>query len=68
VLDYAVSIEGFHCFPWPVQADPRIVPWLARDCFHSYLHPVTIFFCNPILFAICTSTFSKLCINVFSGM
>jgi hypothetical protein len=26
VLDYAVSIEGFHCFPWPVQADPRIVP------------------------------------------
>jgi hypothetical protein len=25
-------------------------------------------FCNPILFAICTSTFSKLCINVYSGM
>jgi hypothetical protein len=24
--------------------------------------------CNPILFAICTSTFSKLCINVYSGM
>jgi hypothetical protein len=28
-----------------------------------YLH-----FNNPILFAICTSTFSKLCINVYSGM
>jgi hypothetical protein len=27
-----------------------------------------IFFCNPILFAICTSTFSKLCKNVYSGM
>jgi hypothetical protein len=26
------------------------------------------FYCNPILFAICTSTFSKLCINVYSGM
>jgi hypothetical protein len=25
-------------------------------------------FCNPILFAICTSTFSKLCKNVYSGM
>jgi hypothetical protein len=26
------------------------------------------FFCNPILFAICTSTFRKLCKNVYSGM
>jgi hypothetical protein len=26
------------------------------------------FYCNPILFAVCTSTFSKLCINVYSGM
>jgi hypothetical protein len=25
-------------------------------------------FCKPILFAICTSTFSKLCKNVYSGM
>jgi hypothetical protein len=25
------------------------------------------FFCNPILFAICTSTFSKLCKNIYSG-
>jgi hypothetical protein len=25
------------------------------------------FFCNPILFAICTSTFSKLCKNVYIG-
>jgi hypothetical protein len=23
-------------------------------------------FCNPILFAICTSTFSKLCINMYT--
>jgi hypothetical protein len=27
-----------------------------------------IFFCNPILFAICTSIFSKLCIKVYNGM
>jgi hypothetical protein len=26
------------------------------------------FFCNPILFVICTSTFSKLCKNVYSGI
>jgi hypothetical protein len=26
------------------------------------------FLCNPILFAICTGTVSKLCINVYSGM
>jgi hypothetical protein len=25
-------------------------------------------FCNAIIFAICTSTFIKLCINVYSGM
>jgi hypothetical protein len=24
--------------------------------------------CNPILFAICTSTFNKLCKNVYNGM
>jgi hypothetical protein len=27
-----------------------------------------MFFCNPILFAICASTFSKLCENVYNGM
>jgi hypothetical protein len=26
------------------------------------------FSCNPILFAVCTSTLSKLCRNVYSGM
>jgi hypothetical protein len=26
------------------------------------------FFCNHILFVICTSTFSKLYINIYSGM
>jgi hypothetical protein len=30
--------------------------------------PRRFFFCNPILFAVCTSTFSKLCVNVYSGM
>jgi hypothetical protein len=25
-----------------------------------------LFFCNPILFAICTSTFSKLCKNMYT--
>jgi hypothetical protein len=26
------------------------------------------FFCNPLLFAICTSTFSQLCKILYSGM
>jgi hypothetical protein len=25
-----------------------------------------LFFCNPILFAVCTSTFSKLCKNMYT--
>jgi hypothetical protein len=38
--------------------------------FKKYLdlRRTIFFFCNPILFALCTSTFSKLCINVYSGM
>jgi hypothetical protein len=37
--------------------------WKKRQQNYSF------FFCNPILFAICTSTFSKLCKkNVYSGM
>jgi hypothetical protein len=27
-----------------------------------------VFFCNLILFAVCTRTFSRLCINVYNGM
>jgi hypothetical protein len=26
------------------------------------------FLCNPTLFAVCTGTMSRLCINVYSGM
>jgi hypothetical protein len=26
------------------------------------------FFCSPILFAVCTSTFSKLCKNLYNGL
>jgi hypothetical protein len=29
---------------------------------------IMIFFCNPIAFAICSSTMNKLCKNVYSGM
>jgi hypothetical protein len=29
---------------------------------------VNVFLCIPILFAICTSTLSKLCINLYRGM
>jgi hypothetical protein len=38
----------------------RIVKWkrCARDR--------NTFFCNPILFAICTSTFGKLCKNIYT--
>jgi hypothetical protein len=34
----------------------------------SVLHSAKRFFLSPILFAICTSAFSELCKNVYSGM
>jgi hypothetical protein len=39
--------------------------------YSQYFHPgrsQNTFFCNPILFAVCTSAFSKSCINEYSGM
>jgi hypothetical protein len=39
---------------------PRVT--YSRHCVDVY----QFVFCNPILFAICTSTFSKLCINEYS--
>jgi hypothetical protein len=38
------------------------------DSGHGVSYNDAIVICNPILFAICTSTFSKLCKNVYSGM
>jgi hypothetical protein len=48
------------------------VDWLMFKPY-VYVKPymsqeIGIFFCNPILFAICTSIFSKLCTNVYKGM
>jgi hypothetical protein len=37
---------------------PTIVPWLYDNNFC----------CNPILFAICSSTVSKLCKSLYNGM
>jgi hypothetical protein len=45
------------------------VIWLAARKINKYLHfSVLWLFCDPILFAVCTSTFSKLCKNVYNGM
>jgi hypothetical protein len=35
---------------------------------HTYTPQNADFFCNPISFAICTGTFSKLCKNVYNGL
>jgi hypothetical protein len=34
--------------------------------YTEHYHTVQNYFCNPILFAICTSTFSKLCKNIYT--
>jgi hypothetical protein len=48
----------------PVAYEPT-VPYF--DCNLSYREHHN-FFCNPILFAICTNTFNKLCKDVYNGM
>jgi hypothetical protein len=51
----------------------ELVSFLYSACSHSRIRvprgsPVNFFFCNLTSFAICTSTFSKLCKCVYNGM
>jgi hypothetical protein len=44
---------------------PAVPQKLVRNPVASLQY---IYFCNPILFAICTTAFSKVCKNVYNGM
>jgi hypothetical protein len=58
VYQWAVSDRGDH-----VETVIKLPPSAAFEYFDSGL-----FFCNPILLAICTNTFSKLCKNMYTCM
>jgi hypothetical protein len=50
---------------WLSIPHPIVIP---TEPFQLWIIVQVLLVCNPILFAVCTSTFSKLCKNVYSGM
>jgi hypothetical protein len=68
-LSEAVIGVKLEVLPVAVIKTETDVSYISYAFFISLLTFMFFFsLCNPILFTVCTSTFSKLCINVYNGM